>query len=120
MHIHLVFVTKYRKKILGDIHIERLKEIFEDLSIDYDAELVECNGEDDHIHLLLETSPKTPSISKVVNGFKAVSSRRMRNEFSDLRSAYSKPVFWSRSYFAGSCGGAPLKVISEYVKNQRS
>ncbi|WP_223916540.1 transposase, partial [Aeromonas caviae] len=50
---------------------------------------------------------------------KAVTSRRLRNEFLDLRGAYSKPVLWSRSYFAGSCGGAPLEVIKQYIQNQR-
>ena len=43
----------------------------------------------------------------LVNSLKAVTSRRLRNEFLDLRGAYSKPVLWSRSYFVGSCGGAP-------------
>jgi REP element-mobilizing transposase RayT len=52
-------------------------------------------------------------------GFSAVTSRRLRNEFLDLRGAYSKPVLWSRSYFASSCGGAPLEVIKQYIQSQR-
>lgn len=101
-------MTKYRKKILGDLHLARLDEIFAELAADFDANLIECDGEADHIRLLLETSPKTPAISKIVNSFKAVSSRRMRREFADIAGAYVKPVLWSRSYFAGTCGGAPL------------
>ena len=118
LHLHIVFVTKYRRKILGELHLKRLAEIFSELCIDFDAELKECNGEADRIHLLVETSPKTPSVARIVNSFKAVSSRRIRREFNDIAGAYNKPVLWSRSYFAGTCGGAPLNVIAEYVKNQ--
>jgi len=50
---------------------------------------------------------------------KSVTSRRMRGDFIDLRAAYSKPVLWSRSYFASSCGGAPLDIIKQYIQNQR-
>lgn len=46
-------------------------------------------------------------------------SSRLRNEFLDLREAYGKAVLWSRSYFAGSCGGAPLEVVKQYIQNQR-
>ena len=42
-----------------------------------------------------------------------------RNEFLDLRESYAKPVLWSRSYFAGSCGGAPLEIIKQYIQNQQ-
>lgn len=120
LHLHIVFVTKYRRKVLGALHLKRLAEIFAELALDFDAELKECDGEADHVHLLLETTPKTPGIAKVVNSLKAVSSRRMRREFADISGAYPKPVLWSRSYFAGTCGGAPLSVIAEYVKNQRA
>ncbi|MEA9438080.1 IS200/IS605-like element ISAs26 family transposase, partial [Aeromonas caviae] len=61
----------------------------------------------------------TVQLSVLVNSLKAVTSRRLRNEFLDLRGAYSKPVLWSRSYFADSCGGAPLEVIKQYIQNQR-
>ena len=63
--------------------------------------------------------PPTVQITKLVNLLKAVTSRRMRNDYLDLRAAYSKPVLWSRSYFAGSCGGAPLDIVKKYIQNQQ-
>lgn len=63
--------------------------------------------------------PPTVQLSKLVNSLKAVTSRRLRNEFLDLREAYNKPVLWSRSYFVGSCGGAPLEVVKRYIQHQR-
>ena len=118
LHCHIVFVTKYRRKVLGTIHLSRLRQIFAEICTRFESELVEFNGEPDHVHLLVEFTPNTPPIAKLVNSLKAVSSRRIRQEFCDIAGAYKKPVLWSRSYFAGSCGGAPLDVIKEYIENQ--
>lgn len=118
LHVHIVFVTKYRRRILGELHLEAFRRAAERVCSDFEAELVECDGEADHIHMLITYPPKV-QISRLVNSLKAVTSRRLRNEFADLRGAYSKPILWSRSYFAGSCGGAPLEVIADYVRHQR-
>ena len=85
---------------------------------DFGAELKESNGDVDHVHMLIEYPP-TVQLSVLVNSLKAVTSRRLRNEFLDLRGAYGKAVLWSRSYFAGSCGGAPLEVVKQYIQHQR-
>ena len=118
LHVHLVFITKYRKPILGDLHHASFGQYAAEVCKDFGAELKECDGEADHVHMLIEYAP-TVQLSVLVNSLKAVTSRRLRNEFLDLRGAYSKPVLWSRSYFAGSCGGAPLEVIKQYIQNQR-
>ena len=118
LHVHLVFITKYRKKVLGELHHEYFGECAAEVCKSFDAELKECNGEADYIHMLIQYPP-TVQLSKLVNNLKSVSSRRMRGDFIDLRAAYSKPVLWSRSYFASSCGGAPLDIIKQYIQNQR-
>lgn len=119
LHVHLVFVTKYRKKVLADNHRQYFKEVVAEICKDFGAELKECNGEGDHVHMLIQYPP-TVQLSKMVNNLKSVTSRRMRANFIDLRAAYNKPVLWSRSYFAGSCGGAPLEIIKQYIQNQQS
>ena len=119
LHVHLVFITKYRKKVLADNHLQYFKEVVAEICKDFGAELKECNGEGDHVHMLIQYPP-TVQLSKMVNNLKSVSSRRMRANFIDLRAAYNKPVLWSRSYFAGSCGGAPLEIIKQYIQNQQS
>lgn len=118
LHVHLVFITKYRRKILGEVHHTYFSECAAEICRSFDAELKECNGEADHVHMLIQYPP-TVQLSKLVNNLKSVTSRRMRGDFIDLRAAYSKPVLWSRSYFAGSCGGASLDVIKQYIKNQQ-
>ena len=119
IHIHLVFVTKYRKKIFKKKHLEAMKPIFEKVCSNFESELVEFDGESEHVHLLINYPPKV-SISKLVNSLKGVSSRKLRKEHSDLVDCYYKGVLWSPSYFAGSCGGAPIGIIKQYIEQQKT
>jgi putative transposase len=118
LHLHLVLVTKYRRQCIDAPILERLRAVFAKLCEQWDCELLEFNGEPDHVHLLLSVNPKTaPSV--LVNNFKTVSSRLIRKEFkAHVDRFYRKPVFWSRSYCVISCGGAPLSVLKQYVENQ--
>lgn len=68
---------------------------------DFEAELVEFDGEDDHVHLLVNYPPKV-ALSKLVNSLKGVSSRILRKQHPDLVRRYWKGVLWSPSYFAAS------------------
>lgn len=86
---------------------------------DFDAELREFNGESDHVHLLVHYPPAV-ALSKLVNSLKGVSARLLRQEFPDeIRPFLWGDHFWSPSYFAGSCGGAPLRIVAEYIDQQR-
>lgn len=118
LHAHLVFVTRYRRGFLDQDAICRLRESFEKVSMDFGAQLVECNGEADHVHILVEYPP-TVQMSKLVNSMKGVGSRVLLRDRSDLRQ-HCPNGLWSPSYFAASCGGAPLGIIQDYVRNQRA
>jgi putative transposase len=118
LHVHLVFVTKYRHQVFAVKHLERMEEIMQAVCADFGAQLREFNGEADHIHLLVDFPP-TIAISRLVNSLKGVSSRRLRQEFPDLRQHYWRAKrLWSGSYFAGSVGGAPISVLRQYVEQQ--
>ena len=119
LHVHLVFVTKYRRKVFDRDALERLQAIFEKVCLDFQAQLVEINGEAEHVHLLIHYPPKH-SVSSLVNSLKGVSSRLLRSERPDMEKRYSNKVLWSPSYFAASCGGAPLGMIKQYVRQQKT
>lgn len=119
MHVHLVFVTKYRRKVFSKSMISTIQEIFAKICSDFDAELIECNGEHDHVHLLVNYPPKV-AISNLVNSLKGVSSRLLRQKFPNLHKQYWKGVLWSPSYFASSCGGAPIAIVKQYIEGQNS
>ena len=118
MHVHLVFVTKYRRNVLQEVHISALQDIFSNICGKFEAQLIECNGEEDNSHLLIEYPPKV-TISRLVNNLKTVSSRMLRQRFPDIQRRYFKNALWTPSYFAGSSGGAPLETIKQYVQSQR-
>ncbi len=114
LYVHLVFVTKYHRKTLKLEHIERISEVCKGVAEKSDFRILEINGEEDHVHLLVEYPPKL-SVSQVVNMLKGVSSRILRKEF-DI--SPHKDHLWSPSYFAISCGGAPIEQIKRYIQNQ--
>ena len=119
MHAHLVFVTKYRRGVFTKSALQNLKPIFASVCQDFESTLVEFNGEDDHVHLLVSYPPKV-ALSRLVNSLKGVSSRRLRRRHPEIVRRYWKGTLWSPSYFAASCGGAPLSIIKKYVEDQRA
>ncbi|WP_330251699.1 IS200/IS605 family transposase [Nocardia sp. NBC_00565] len=118
LHAHLVFVTKYRHRVFTDRHLSRMEQIMRAVCEDFECELVEFNGDTNHVHLLVDFPPKV-ALSKLVNSLKGVSSRRMRQEFPDLvRHYWRAQRLWSGSYFAGSVGGAPISALRQYIEQQ--
>jgi putative transposase len=114
----LVFVTKYRHRVFADRHLARMEEIMRAVCDDFEVQLVEFNGEPNHVHLLVNFPPKV-ALSRLVNSLKGVSSRRLRQEFPDLvRHYWRAQRLWSGSYFAGSVGGAPLAIVQQYIEQQ--
>ena len=120
MHVHLVFFTKYRrevftKEIMNDLHV-----IFAQTCLDFEAELVEFDGEDDHVHLRVNYPPKV-AVSNLVNSLKGVSSRLVRKKnYPSIQRKLWGNMIWSPSYFAGSCGVAPIAVIRQYIEQQQT
>jgi putative transposase len=110
LHVHWVFVAKYRRRVFDARAIDVLRSVFAAVCSDAHATLVEMDGEDDHVHLLVEYPPKL-AVSSLVNSLKGVSSRLLRQQRPDIRKRYWKGVLWSPSYFACSCGGAPISIV---------
>ena len=120
MHAHLVFVTKYQRLVFTKEILNELQAIFKDVCDDFECELVEFEGERDHVHMLVHF-PRKVALSKLVNSLKGVSSRLLRKRnFPTIRKALWGSNLWSPSYFAGSCGGAPLEVVKKYIEGQKS
>jgi len=92
MHVHLVFVTKYRKNVLDGRAIEILRETFEGICRRFEAELSEFNGEEDHVHLLVYYPPKV-AISVLVNSLKGASSRVLRNRYPEIATKDTTKTF---------------------------
>ena len=115
----MVFVTKYRREVFNDDMLTRCEDVMRDVCEKFEAEMKEFNGEGDHVHLLVHYPPKI-ALSKLVNSLKGVSSRYLRAEYTGrINRICMGSVFWAPSYFVGSCGGAPLSIVKDYIENQR-
>lgn len=119
INAHLVFVPRYRRKVFDADALERLRATFAAVCEDFGATLDEFNGEVDHVHLLVHYPPKV-AVSGLVNSLKGVSARRLRQDRPDLAKRYWSGGLWSASYFAASCGGAPIDVLRQYIEQQRA
>jgi len=119
LHVHLVFVTKYRRGVFDDGMLKYCEQVMRKVCADFEADLREFNGEVDHVHLLVIYPPKV-SVSALVNSLKGVSARMLRSEYTGkVNRARMNGHFWSPSYLAASCEGAPLSIIRQYIEQQR-
>lgn len=117
--VHLIFTTKYRRKIFDGTMLQQIRESFQSAAEKLEIEILEMDGEADHVHVLVAYPPKL-SISVLVNNLKSISSRRVRILNTNLRKVSNSGVLWSRSYFACSAGGATIETLKAYVASQKS
>lgn len=97
-----------------------LKKVFESVLQSWDSELIEFNGESDHVHLLISYPPHK-LLSSLIANLKATSSKAMWRQFELIvKDAFYKRVFWTGAYFVASCGGVTIDTLKEYVQNQDS
>lgn len=117
-HVHLVFVTKYRREVFSDEMLTDCEMYMRRVCDSFGSELEEFNGEADHVHLLV-TQPPTVSISALVNSLKGVSSRMIQKDHSaEIKKQLWSGALWSKSYYAATAGGAPLSTLKQYIKDQ--
>lgn len=120
IHLHLVLVTKYRRKVITLPMIERMVEIFQNICKKKKSLMLQFDGESDHVHLLIDLHPDN-NISQLVASLKSASSRIIRKEFkTEIDRVYSKPVFWSGSYYIASCGGVTIERLRKYIEEQNT
>lgn len=117
--VHLIFTTKYRKKVFDAEMIAQIRESFLSAAEKLEIDILEMDGEEDHVHVLVAYPPKLP-VSVLVNNLKSISSRRVRILNTNLRKASNSGVLWSRSYFACSAGGATIETLKAYVRSQET
>ena len=119
LHYHLVFVTKYRRDVLTNAILNDLKSVMVETCQQMGGECLEFNGEDDHIHIMVVIPPKI-SLSILIGKLKGKSAYVIRRKYwMEVKRKLWRRHFWSPSYCAVSCGGAPLEIVKKYIENQR-
>ena len=116
---HLVFVTKYRRGAFTENILTDCEEVMESVCEDFGVNLLEFNGEEDHVHLLVSFPPAV-ALSNLVNSLKGVSSRILRRDHHEHLERYLwGKHLWSRSYYVATTGGADTETVRQYIRSQR-
>ncbi|MDD3264231.1 MAG: IS200/IS605 family transposase [Candidatus Nanoarchaeia archaeon] len=113
---HIIFCSKYRRKVLISPIDERLKELIYEKQNEYDFNIIELEIMPDHVHLLLSTSAKN-SIYSIVSRLKGYTSNTLRAEFPSLKSRL--PTLWTKGKFISSVGSVLLETVKKYIEDQK-
>lgn len=121
LNYHFITVVKYRKKIFTDDDIVNdLKQFVEQISEEYQVQILEQECGEDHIHILFRAKP-TINFKEYIQALKGRTARYLRSKYKDrLKSELWGEHFWSPSYFLATTGNVTIDVLKEYVENQRS
>jgi putative transposase len=116
---HVIFTVKYRHRCINSAMLERLKELFANGCLAWRCELLECSGEQDHVHLLIDAHPSM-NLARMIGNLKTVSARLIRKEFgAHLARYYWKAKFWNNAYAAVSAGRhASIEQLVAYIQDQ--
>lgn len=115
--IHLVWIPKYRKRVLKGAVADRIKELLYECADLQRWKIEELNIQLDHVHMMIRMRPEV-SVSKMVQLFKGMTSKVVREEFPDLKEFLRGKSFWADGYFAETCGQVNEQTIREYIQNQ--
>jgi putative transposase len=114
---HIIWITKYRHKVLGGNISKRLRELIRQGCEARNITIVSGNISKDHVHLLL-SSPPSLAPSKIVQYLKGRSSRLLQEEFPELKKRYWGQHLWARGYFCTTVGSVTEETIKRYIENQ--
>ena len=117
IHLHLVWITKYRKPVLvGDIGY-KTREILREICKNEGVEILKGHVSKDHVHLFVGIPPQV-TISRLVQRLKGKSSYKLLQGFESLRRQYWGRHLWARGYFCCSSGNVTDEVIKAYIEGQ--
>jgi len=114
---HVIWTTKYRRKVLNEKIQIKLKELILEKQKDFEYEILEMEIMRDHIHILLDCSPLR-GVSKIIGEIKGYTSKILRDEFSELTTKL--PCLWTRSKFISTVGSVSLEVVKKYIEDQKN
>ena len=117
LKVHLVWVPKYRKKVLtGEVAI-RVRDLIRQIALEHEITIISGKVSCDHIHVLIAHRPHM-DISTIVQWLKGISSRILLQEFPHLRKKFWGRHFWARGYLAVSTGTLTDEMVKAYIAEQ--
>ena len=111
---HIVWTPKYRYKVLQGKIRERIRDIVRQVCDELGVKIIKGVLSTDHVHMFVEIPPHI-SVSYFMQRAKGRSSRRVQQEFPELRKRYWGQRFWARGYFCTTSGNITNDVIQQYL-----
>ena len=119
IHLHIVWTTKYRKKVLRGEVGKRVRELVRQICRENDIEIIKGHVSSDHVHLFVSIAPQI-GVSRVVQKVKGKSSYKLLHEYSHLQKQFWGRHLWARGYFCCSSGNVTDEIIKAYIENQQN
>jgi len=117
IHLHLVWITKYRRAVLTGEVAHRLRDLIREICGSVEVTIMKGHVSKDHVHLFVSIPPQVP-ISRLLQRLKGKTSYKLMSEFAHLKKAFWGRHLWARGYFCCSSGNVTDEVIAEYIANQ--
>ena len=117
LKVHLVWVPKYRKKVLSGAVAVRVRDLLRQIAMEHELEIISGKVAGDHIHVFIGYRP-TQQISQMVQWLKGISSRMLPQEFPHLRKQFWGRHVWARGYLAVSSGRITDEMVQQYIEEQ--
>ncbi len=120
INYHLVWIPRYRKKVLIGRIAERLKELLSEIASQYGFQIVAVEVMPDHVHLFVSAPPKFAP-AEIVRLFKGITSRKLKKEFESLRRQYwgEHATLWAEGYYVGTAGHVSAETITRYIEESQ-
>jgi putative transposase len=117
IHLHLVWVTKYRRKaLMGEVGL-RVRELIRQVCQQQQVTILKGHVSKDHVHLFVSIPPQV-TISRLVQGLKGKTAYKLLQEFPHLRKKFWGRHIWARGYFCCSSGNVTDEIVMQYIENQ--
>jgi len=117
LKVHLVWVPKYRKRVLAGQVAVRARDILRQIAAEHELDIITGKVSVDHVHMFI-AYPPTQNISKIMQWLKGISSRVLLQEFPHLKKQFWGRHFWARGYLAVSSGNITDEMIQKYIDEQ--
>ncbi len=117
LKVHLVWVPKYRKKVLTGEIATRARDILRQIAMEHEIDIISGKVSSDHVHVFVSYRPNQ-EISQIVQWMKGISSRILLSEYPHLKKQFWGRHFWARGYFAVSSGNITDEMIQQYIEEQ--
>lgn len=114
---HIVWCTKYRRKVLSEDMQEYLKKLLKEKAIEQGYVIHSLEIMSDHVHIFIEGGVKD-SVHRIVSQLKGYTSSKLRDKYKELKKKL--PCMWTRSYYTGTVGHVSEETVKKYIENQKN